>query len=335
MTTKQLQDKLIETSPQSFSSTITKGIDFAKECHKDQYRLSGEPFVNHALRTAITLAEMGMETNTILGGLLHNTISHCEGNSEEIKEEMIDTFGDDVLNLVNLCNGINKATASTQTDYEIIIKFILNNAEDLRPVLIKLADTLDNVRTIEYMPSERIGSKIQKVLHIYAPLAEYLNLDRIKKELEERAFEIYKPQEYEMIKEKMFLSNITQSKKQAYLEYIKQLLSDVSPKPTIHSRVKGIYSTYNKLHKQLKEGGNVDISRIKDLLAFRIITNTPDNCFNILERMMDKGDIITEEFDDYITHPKPNGYKALQGPLLLPEVSDTIIEVQIVTEDMH
>jgi GTP diphosphokinase / guanosine-3',5'-bis(diphosphate) 3'-diphosphatase len=335
MNTKQLEEKLTEASPRNFLSTIKKAVLIAEKYHKGESRLSGEPFVNHTIRTATTLADMGMATNTILGGLLHNTITNSKEKSILATSEIEEIFGKDVINLIEKCNEINKATASTDTEYKLITKFILNNNNDIRPLLIKLADTLDNVRTIEYMPSERLGSKIKKVLNIYAPLAEYLNLDRMKKELEERALQIYKPEEYEIIKEKMHISNITQSNKQQYIEYLEKVLTNISPKPSIHGRVKGIYSIYNKLHKLLKEGNNIDISSIRDLLAFRIITNTPNNCFNILEKIMDNGEIITQEFDDYITNTKPSGYKALHVPILLPEVSNNIVEIQIVTHDMH
>ena len=185
------------------------------------------------------------------------------------------------------------------------------------------------------MPSERLGSKIQKIFHVYAPIAEYLNLDNIKKELEERALEIYRPYEYNQIKKKLEDNNFTKEIKEKYIQYLDQILNDISPKPNVYGRVKSIYSIYKKLDKQLKEGSGIDISSIRDLLAFRAITDSADNCFNILEKIMDHGDIITEEFDDYITNPKPNGYKALQGPVTLPEVMPGIIEIQIVTHDMH
>ncbi len=335
METQDYKKKVKESSPKTFLPLISKAIVLAEKYHKEQTRFSGEPYINHSLRIGITLAEMGMDTNTIIAGLLHNSITNSLEKEVEISKEIEEKFGSDVITLIKLYNDISKATASTDTEFEIVTKFILNNAKDLRPILIKLADTLDNVRTIEYMPQERLNSKLQKILNIYAPLAEYLNLDLLKKELEEKALLIYRPDEYEIIRSKMEEKNFTQEMQYKYLEYLTKILKEISPKPGIYGRVKGIYSIYNKEKKQLKEQSSIDIDSIRDLIAFRVITNTPENCYNILEKIMDSGDILTKEFDDYISNPKPNGYKALQGPIVLDEISPNIIEIQIMTHDMY
>ncbi len=333
--TLQLEQELIALSPKNFEGKILKALNFAKECHYNQTRLSGEPFVNHSIRCARTVARMGLETNTIIGGLFHNILSKNPDKKQEISKKIVDEFGEDVLNIVNSCDSISKATGSMDTEYEIINKYILNSSKDLRAVLIKLADTLDNVRTIEYMPSERIGSKIQKVFKIYGPLAEYLNLDRMKKELEELALKIYRPQEYEDIKKIMDSKGFTTEMRDRYIAYLEKLLEQIPGEQSVHGRVKSIYSIYNKQKKYLKEGSAINISTIPDLLAFRVITQSEDECFKMLELIMDNGQIITEDFDDYISHPKPNGYMALQGPIVLPEISGNIIELQIMTQDMY
>ncbi len=335
MTILDYEKQVKELSPREFLPLISKGITLAKKYHKNQKRFSGEPYVNHSLRIAITLGQMGMDANTMIAGLLHNSITNSPEKEEEISKEIEEKFGTDVITLVKLYNNISKATTSKDTEYEIITKFILNNAKDLRPVLLKLADTLDNVRTINHMPQDRLNSKIHKIINIYAPLAEYLNLDTLKKELEEKALEIYRPAEYTMIKNKLEESSITPGMKYKYVTYLDALLKDIRPMPSVYGRVKSIYSIYNKQKKQLKEDGSVDISNIRDLIAFRAITNSAENCFNVLEKIMDKGDILTEEFDDYITHPKPNGYMALQGPIVLNEVAPIVIEIQIMTHDMY
>ena len=335
MDTEKLKKQLKKYSPKKFKREIEYAMVFAEKSHKDQYRLSGEPYVNHSLRTALAVAEMGMDTDTIIASLLHNSTHNQAGDSKEIEKEIQEHFGDEVLNLLVLENEISKATASLDTDFNIITKFILNNAKDLRPILIKLADTLDNVATIEYMPADKISTKLQKVWNIYAPLAEYLNLDKLKKQLEEKALQMYRPETYEMIKEKMEVNNFTEEVKFKYVEYLENILSDISPKPYVNGRVKSIYSIYNKQKKILKEGISVDLSNMRDLMAFRIITDSSDNCFKVLEKIMDNGDILTEEFDDYITYPKPNGYKALQGPIVLHSVTPNVVEVQILTHDMY
>lgn len=332
---KTLQEQLLENSPKRFNDLILEGITFAQKYHEGQTRLSGEDFVNHSIRTAITLARMGLDTNTILGGLFHNILSKNEDRREVIEKEIISKFGEDVLTLVKQCESISKATGSHDTEYEIINKYILNSVKDLRAVLIKLADTLDNVRHIEFMPSERIGSKIQKVFHIYGPLAEYLNLDILKKELEEKALQIYRAEEYNTIKHMLEEKDFTIEARDKYIQYLEHLISTIPGQQIVHGRLKSIYSIYNKQKKNLKEGSYINISNIRDLLAFRIITESEDDCFKALELIMDNGEILTEEFDDYITHPKPNGYKALQGPIILPNVSNNTIELQIMTQEMY
>jgi len=335
MNTQEYIEQIKELSPKQFLPLVDKAISLSIKYHQGQERFSGEPYVNHSLRTAITLAQMKMDSSTIVTALLHNCITNSPEKEGEILKEVKDLFSDEIVQLIKDYNNIAKATASTDTEYEIITKFILNNATDLRPILVKLADNLDNVRTIEYMPKDRLSNKLQKILNIYAPLAEYLNLDSIKKELEEKALKIYRPEEYSMIESKMKENHFTEDILHKYLTYLQYILKNISPKPLVYGRVKGIYSIYNKQKKQLKETGNIDISSIRDLIAFRVITDTPDNCFNVLEKIMDKGDILTEEFDDYISNPKPNGYKALQGPIVLNEISPNVIEIQIMTNEMY
>lgn len=332
---EKLKQNLIQESPANFKKEILEGIELAEKYHKDQTRYSGDPFITHALNTAITLAQMKVETATILGGLLHNSITNSPQIKDQILNEITEKLNEDIASLIEKTNEINKATASTDTEYEIITKYILNSNKDLRPILIKLADTLDNVRTIEYMPSDRLNSKLQKIFHIYAPLAEYLNLDNIKKELEERAFEIYRRDDCERIEEAMNQKNLTEEYKDKYLTYFNKLFSKLSSKPGIYGRVKSKYSVYNKLKKHLKEGLNLNLDYIRDLLAFRIIVSSEDECFKALELIIDCGEIITSEFDDYITHPKPNGYSALQGPAIFKDISDNVVEIQIMTPDMY
>jgi GTP diphosphokinase / guanosine-3',5'-bis(diphosphate) 3'-diphosphatase len=335
METQELVQDLIQYCPKKYKDTILEAIELSTKYHLNQKRLSGDDFINHPLRTARTVAKMGLDTTSILTAIFHNSLSCNPDNTVNIEKEIKERFGEKVITLVKECNYISKATGSHDTEYEIINKFILNKSKDIRPVIVRLADTLDNVRTIEYMPSDRLNSKIQKVFHVYAPLAEYLNLDDMKKELEERALHIYRPEEYKYIKEKLELHGYTTENRDKYVKHITKITEGIKPKPLIYGRVKSIYSIYNKQKKYLKEGINIDLSRIEDVLAFRVVTDTEDNCFNVLESIMDKGEIITERFDDYITSPKKNGYKALQGPVIFKEISKNPIEVQVLTYDMY
>lgn len=333
MTIEQLKERLIKASPENYREIITDAIAFAQQCHDGQLRYSGDPYLVHALDTAIMLAEMELDSCTIIAGLLHNTISNSPWKKEELKKLILQKFGQETYDLIEKCSRINKATASTDTDYEIVCKSILNANTDIRPILIKLADTLDNVRTIQYMPQERISSKVQKIFNIYGPMAEYLNLDEIKKELEEKALEIYRVDEYKAIGDELQKKDISENLKNTYCEYFNTLFREYNP--DVQGRVKSKYSIYKKLKKQLKEGTSIDISSIRDLIAFRILVDNQTQCFNILERVMDNGDLLLEEFDDYISNPKKNGYKAIQGPAIFPLISPNVIEIQILTKDMH
>ncbi len=333
--TKKLETQLKKNSPSNFKDTVSNGIEFAKRYHQGQTRLSGEPYVNHVIRCANNLAQMGLETNTILGGLFHDILERNSDKRDDISKILAKDFGEDVLNLVLACEDVSKATGSLETDHKIIKKYILNKSSDLRSVLIKLADTLDNVRTIEYMPSEKIGGEIQKIFNIYGPLAEYLNLDLIKKELEEKALQIYRPEEYQNISKMLLEQGYTVKERDRYITYLEKLLKGIPGEQNVHGRIKSIYSIYNKQKKYLKEGLPMSISNIDDIIGLRVITESEDDCFKVLELIMDNGEVITEDFTDYITHPKPNGYMALQGPVILPEISNKKAEIQIMTQDMY
>lgn len=333
MNIEELKQKLIEKSPEQFREKIITAIKLAEKYHTGQSRYSGDPFITHPLKTGFNLANMELDSATICAGILHNTVTNLPAQKEEIYEQITREIGIEVTELIKKNNEINKATANPETDHEIMTKFILNNNKDLRPILIKLADTLDNVRAIEYMPEERLNSKVQKIFKVYGPLAEYLELGHIKTELEEKALEIYRPEEYKTISKRLTEEGITQEVKDKYCEYFTQLFKEQNPK--IEGRIKSKYSIYRKLKKQIKEGEKFSLTQIMDLIGFRIVLKTEEQCFTVLEKIMDNAEIISEEFDDYISNPKPNGYMAIQGPMLFPEISNNLVEVQILTEEMH
>ena len=166
MTTDEYIEQVKKLSPPKFLNKVSEGIALAQKYHQDEIRFSGEPYVNHSLRVAITLGQMGLDTNTMIGGLLHNSVTNAPSKEKERFAEMQKLFGNDVVQLVKKYNNLSKATASVDTEYEIITKYILNSNYDLRPILIKLADNLDNVRTIEFMPKDRLSSKLKKILYI-------------------------------------------------------------------------------------------------------------------------------------------------------------------------
>jgi len=325
---ENIKKEILENSPQSFNSLVNDAIKFAQEAHKGESRKSGEDFIIHPLNTALTVAKIGLDTDTIIASLLHS-LAHKEDKMNEIKE----IFGEDVYNLITQTRKIHDATKNSRTHDEVITKYILNRSKDIRPIIIKLASALHNVQTIEHLPDEELKDTLRKISNNYANLAEYLNFNTIKKELEENAFKVYQPVEYKSITEKMESLNINDELLNRYREVITKELTDIPVK--VEGRIKGKYSIYNKLKKYEKEWKDPNITSLTDIIAFRVITQNMDDCFLALEKIMDNAELNTELFKDYISNPKPNGYQAIHSIVKFPEISNLEIEVQILTEVMH
>ena len=174
---------------------------------------------------------------------------------------------------------------------------------------------------------------MKKVFNIYANLAEYLNFNTIKKELEENAFKEYQPLEYESITNKMESLGINNELLERYKVAIEEQIKDLNV--TVQGRIKGKYSIYNKLKKYEKEWKDPNIGSLTDIIAFRVVTQSIDDCFLVLEKIMDNAELNTQLFDDYISNPKPNGYQAIHSIVKFPKIADLEIEIQILTEVMH
>jgi len=325
---ENLKQEILANSPENFNSLVNDAISFAQEAHKGESRESGEDFIIHPLSTALTIAKIGLDADTIIASLLHS-LAHRQDKIEEVKN----LFGENVYNLVKQTKKIHDATKNTRTPDEVITKYILNRSKDIRPIIIKLASALHNVQTIQYLPKEELRDILRKIFNIYANLAEYLNFNTIKKELEENAFREYQPLEYESITKKMESQNINSELLSRYKTTLEEQVKDLPCK--IEGRIKGKYSVYNKLKKYEKEWKDPNISSLTDMIAFRIITQSPDDCFLALEKIMDNAELNTQLFDDYISNPKPNGYQAIHSIVKFPQIGDLEIEVQILTEVMH
>ncbi|HPQ79449.1 MAG TPA: HD domain-containing protein [Candidatus Dojkabacteria bacterium] len=325
-----LKSRLYSLAPLNFIKDLKEAVSYAEEKYKGKTRFNGVPMINHVLEIAISLLEKGLDLNTTIATLLHE----IELN-ETIEEEIHKYFSDDVMEILNGIKKIKRGTDSVDTNPEIIIKYVLNVSKDLRPLYLKIYDTLHDIRSFDEIPDEQKKSKLFKALNIYGVLAEYLYLEDLKKELEEKAFSYYLPIEYRSISKKMESLGISEELLEKYKKEILLRIRESRIKARIEQRIKSKYSIYKKLKKYEKEWIDPNISRLDDLIAFRIITSDIDSCYEILEKLMDKGEIIEERFDDYISNPKPNGYKAIQFPICFPQISKMNIELQIVTEDMY
>ena len=309
---EKIQQKILQKSPRAFSKEIGKAMEY----------IEGRDIalIKHLLNTALIVAEQGFDATTIIAAILHDA-------------EPDETFDDEILGIVKGVRHIEATTKNEDTKDEIITKYILNNAKDLRSVIIKLASVLEKVKHIEDFKPEKQKLYLRQAITIYSSIAEYLDLGNIKTELEEKVFEITLPAEYEAVKQRYEEFGINNQLLEQYEELLKRNINGLDVE--IYGRAKSKYSIYNELKKYEKEWRNPDIKSITDLIAFRCVTKTFEDCFNVLEKVMDSGELDTEHFHDYISTPKPNGYMAIHCFIIFNKISQLAIEVQILTDEMH
>jgi len=304
--------KILQNSPKAFEKDVIKAMEYIEAM---------EPtLVKHLLNTALIVAQQGFDATTVIAAILHDA-------------QPDESFNENILELVKGVRRIEATTKNEDTKDEIITKYILNNAIDLRSVIIKLASVLDKVRHTEGIKPERLKLYLRQATTIYSNIAEYLDFGAIKTELDEKVFEITQPTEYEAINQEYLKSDINNQLLNKYITFLKKNIPDLNVE--VNGRIKSKYSVYNKLKKYEKEWKNPNIKSIKDLLAFRCITKTQDDCFHVLEKIMDAGELNAEFFDDYISTPKKNGYKAIHNLVKFTQISPIEIEIQILTDDMH
>lgn len=326
----ELKKQIIANTPKQFQEIVQKAIQYAEETHKNDTRYSGNPLILHLLRTALLTTELQLDSNSTISAILHE-IPHTEKTSEYIKKN----FGKEILEILDNMEDIKKATETTETHEDIVIKYIMSSNKDLRPVIIKILDTLEDIKKIDNIPEKDKKTSLNKALWIYSPLAEYIDLNKIKKQIDEHAFKEYLPLEYQSISKKLQEYKIDNNLLEKYENQLKELTKKLPFRKKIQGRIKSKYSIYNKLKKYEKEWINPNIKKIDDIIAFRILTDTEDSCYLILEKLMDNGELEYDLFDDYISQPKPNGYKAIQFPIVFPNISQLKIEVQIMTDEMY
>lgn len=328
---EKLLDKLInkinENSPNVNIESIIKAFYFAKEAHCDQKRESGEPYIVHPVEVACILAEMGMDTDTIVSGLLHDVIEDTRYTHEEMEKE----FGSGVADLVEGVTKLDKLEFKSKEEQqaENVRKMLMAMAKDVRVILIKLADRLHNMRTLKYMSIEKQKEKAKETFDIYAPLAHRLGMSKIKWELEDLAFRYTNPNEYYDLVRKIAEKRV---EREAYINQIvlqlKENLLGSNIEAEIDGRPKHFYSIYRKMMMKSKT-----VDQIFDLTAVRIMVESIKDCYTALGIVHTIYKPIPGRFKDYIAMPKPNMYQSLHstviGPLGKP------FEIQIRTYDMH
>lgn len=307
---------------------IKKAFLFGQKAHEGQFRKSGESYFNHPIATAIIIIELGMDNESIIAALLHDVIEDTEITADEVKRQ----FGADVAMLVEALTKLANIPFVTREDAqaENIRKMLLAMSEDIRVIIIKLADRLHNMRTIEGHKSEDKRRDIAKeTLDIYAPIAHRLGIRPVKEELEDLAIRVLDPIAYKDIEESLA---VQKEKRENYLRSIilriEKRLNSVVPNIRIDGRVKSIHGIYRKMYMQGKS-----FEEIYDIYAIRIITDTVADCYNILGYIHEMFRLIPGRFKDYISTPKPNMYQSLHSTVMPRE--GIPFEVQIRTWEMH
>lgn len=306
---------------------ILEAANWSKELHKDQKRKSGEPYFIHPIKVALILIKMQLDSDTIIAALLHDLIEDTEVTYEDIEAK----FGTEIANLVEGVTKISnlKTDNKTQSEAETIRKMLFAMTKDIRVILIKLADKLHNMSTLEFLPAKNQKRNSIECLEIYAPLAERLGISWMRDELENLAFKFLRPNEYEDIR-KILKIEIDESVE--YLESIKKQIKKEANKHNINvkvsTRTKHYYSIYSKMKKQVKTANEVH-----DFLGIRIICDNTTQCYTLLGLVHNLWPPIEGRFKDYIAMPKANGYQSLHTTLMCD--GGHIIEIQIRTKEMH
>ncbi len=321
-------ENILSTSNNSYDmEKIRNAYKLAEESHGDQRRVSGIPYILHPTSVACILAELGMDTDTICGALLHDVVE----DTPVLLNDIVKKFGADVAKLIDGVTKISKIPYSTkeQQQAESIRKMLIAMADDIRVIIIKLADRLHNMRTMGCMPEQKRRDKSLENMQLFAPIAHRLGIKTIKDELEDRSLQYLDPIGYKEIEDDILLKEEDREK---FIESIKQQITDRTQQSIKHvfisGRVKSINSIYRKTFMQ---GRTVD--QIFDVFAVRVIVDTVPDCYNVLGVVHDIFKPIPNRFKDYISMPKPNMYQSLHTTVL--DNKAIPFEVQIRTWEMH
>jgi GTP diphosphokinase / guanosine-3',5'-bis(diphosphate) 3'-diphosphatase len=323
----EIFDLMPKAPLESDKELILKAAEFAKVAHKDQKRANGDPYFVHLIETAKNLARFGMDPMTISAGLLHDTLEDTSVTEEELTEN----FGKEITFLVKGITKLGKLKyTGVERHVESLRKFFLASAEDVRVIIIKLADRLHNVQTLEFIPEEKRKRIALETIEIYAPLANRLGMGKLKGDLEDYAFPFAYPKEYALVTELMNQKTDLTEKR---LDEIHREFSDEMKKHDINVlqtdyRIKHKYSLYKKLVKH-----EMDIDKIYDIVALRVVVPTVEDCYRVLGIVHGLWTPLPGRIKDYIAIPKPNGYKSIHTTIF--NGSGGIAEIQIRTPEMH
>ena len=314
-------------APYADLNAIERAVRYADEKHKGQKRKDGSPYIIHPLAVAEIVAEIGLDTDAILGALLHDCIEDTSASFDEIAS----MFGQTVAELVEGVTKLTRVEFSTLEEQQVenLRKMFMAMSKDIRVVLIKICDRLHNQRTMEYQSKPKQVSKSMETMDIYAPLAHRLGMQKIKWELEDSALQYLDPEGY---KELVDYLDAHHDEAEAFMQEIREKISArleaVGISCEITSRIKHVYSIYRKMKEQ-----NKSLDELYDLYAFRVIVDSISDCYNVLGHIHEMFKLVPGRFKDYISTPKPNNYQSLHTTVIGDE--GIPFEVQIRTKEMH
>ena len=313
--------------PGADMALINRAVEYADAKHQHQKRKDGSPYIIHPLAVAEVVTEMGLDMDAVLGALLHDCIEDTDASHEEIEK----LFGTTVAELVEGVTKLTRAdfSSSEEAQMENLRKMFMAMSKDIRVVLIKIADRLHNMRTMQYQTPAKQVKKCKETMDIYAPLAHRLGMQKIKWELEDTSLRYLAPEEYDDIMS--YLSAHQEQDEQfmkTILDTINQRLDTMGIRATTYGRIKHVYSIYRKMQAQ-----NKTMDELYDIYAFRVIVDSIPDCYNVLGHIHDLFKLVPGRFKDYISTKKPNGYQSLHTTVIGKQ--GIPFEVQIRTWQMH
>lgn len=323
----EITDQVLHYNPQADVDLIRKAYVFSAKVHRGQTRLSGEPYLIHPLEVAGLLTQLRMDAITIACGLLHDILE----DTLTTREELLELFGKDITEMVDAVTKIGKVSFGSKksSQAETFRKMILAMSKDLRVILVKLADRVHNIRTLEFLPNLKQNEMAQETMDVYAPLASRLGIYWMKTELEDLSFKYSRPNIYYRISEQLASGR---KERERYIEEVIRIvnrrLAENRITAQVNGRMKNIYSIYRKMETQ-----GIEFEQVHDLIAFRIITSTIKECYEILGLIHSLWKPVPGKIKDYIAMPKANLYQSLHTTVIGPYGER--VEMQIRTEEMH
>src|SRR5437667_4595768 len=324
---RDLMKRMQENRPQDDLSLVKKAYDYSLKHHEGQSRASGEPYLVHPLEVALVLSEMKMDPVAVAAGLLHDSVEDTSVTIVDIRKE----FGEQVAHIVEGVTKISKIDFATREEQqaENLRKMMLAMVDDIRVVLIKLADRLHNMRTLEHLPEERRHKIAEETLEIYAPIAHRLGMGKIRGELEDLGFRFLDPVGYEQVEKSV---NARRKEGEAFLTKMQQTITDklkeAGIQARVESRIKRLFSIHRKLQRQ-----RISVDQVYDLCAMRVITRSLPDCYAVLGIIHNLWRPVPGRIKDFIAMPRPNFYQSLHTSVITED--GTPFEIQIRTEEMH